>query len=83
MRVGQTSWIGKKYGKLGDKWQDDIRKGFAECFRVLKPGSTLIFKWNEIQIKTADILKLTDYKPLFGHRSGLRSGTHWVTFIKL
>jgi len=67
---------------LGDDWQDDLRRGFAECFRVLKPYGTLIFKWNEIQIPVRDILALTDQKPLFGHKSGKRADTHWITFMK-
>ena len=37
-----------------------IRQGFKECFRVLKPNGTLIFKWNEVQFPVKDVLKLTD-----------------------
>lgn len=80
--AGESSWIAKKYGILSDDWQEDLRQGFAECFRVLRIGGTLIFKWNEIQIKTTDILKLTPIKPLFGHASGKRSNTHWIVFTK-
>lgn len=83
IKVGQNSWLAKKYGQLDKStWQDDLRKGFAECFRVLKPNGTLIFKWNEIQIPVKDILALTDYKPWIGHKSGKRSDTHWICFIK-
>ena len=42
----------------------------------------MIFKWNEIQIPVAEILKLTPHRPLVGHRSGKRSDTHWMTFLK-
>lgn len=80
--LGQSSWMAKKYGVLGAEWKDDISNGFKECFRVLKPEGVLIFKWNEIQIKTSEILKLTPVKPLVGHISGKRSNTHWITFIK-
>jgi len=66
-KAGDKSWLVKKYGKLGQRWQEDLKQGFAECFRVLKPNGTLIFKWNETQIKVKDILSLTPYKPLFGH----------------
>lgn len=59
-----------------------IKDGFAECFRVLKPNGTLIFKWNETQILTKDILALTDQKPVVGHISGKRANTHWVCFLK-
>lgn len=47
--------------------------------RVLKPNGTLIFKWNEEQIKLNEILNLIDYKPLFGNK---RSKTHWLVFMK-
>lgn len=49
--AGKDSWLAKKYGTLNrDTWQDDLRKGFSECMRVLKPNGTLIFKWNTEQI---------------------------------
>lgn len=75
--------ITKKYGSLNsDTWQDDLTEGFAECFRVLKPHGVLIFKWNEVHIPVANILKLTPHKPLFGHRAGKTMRTHWVCFMK-
>lgn len=82
IRAGKESWLALKYGKLGERWQDDLKKGFAECFRVLDTHGTLIFKWNETQIKVKDILALTDQKPVFGHISGKRSNTHWIVFMK-
>lgn len=81
IRAGDKSWLALKYGKLGQNWKDDLQKGFSECFRVLEKDGILIFKWNEDQIKVSDILKLTDKKPLFGHKSGKRMGTHWITFM--
>lgn len=81
-KAGALSWLGLKYGVLGQDWREDIRKGFAECFRVLEPEGILIFKWNEDQIKVSEILALTDQKPLFGHKSGKRMATHWITFMK-
>ena len=78
---GANSWMAKKYGRLQDGWQDNIRKGFSECFRVLDDCGILIFKWNETDIKTSEILKLTDKKPLLGHLSGKRSNTHWICFM--
>ena len=71
-----------KSGALYSDWRDMLSKGFAECFRVLKPGGFLIFKWNETDIKVSEILKLTDEKPVFGHISGKRSNTHWICFMK-
>lgn len=82
VRNGKSGWLAKKYGKLGDNWRDDLRAGFAECFRVLKPNGTLIFKWNEHEIRVSEILALTDEKPLIGNRCGKTSKTHWVVFMK-
>lgn len=82
-RVGETSWMARKYGKLNkENWQDDLKRAFAECFRVLVPGGVLIFKWAETDIPVSQILALTDQKPLIGHKSGKQMGTHWITFIK-
>lgn len=83
VRAGENGWQRKKYGALDkESWRDDLSKGFGEAMRVLKPNGILIFKWNETQIKTSEVLALTDYKPVFGHPSGKRSNTHWVTFMK-
>ncbi|HIC7214891.1 TPA: SAM-dependent methyltransferase, partial [Burkholderia stabilis] len=82
-RAGPRSWLRAKYGALdGATWRNDLRAGFAECFRVLEPAGVLIFKWNETQIPVREILALTDEKPLFGHQSGKRSATHWICFMK-
>lgn len=82
VRAGKQSWLALKYGKLNQEWREDIRKGFEECFRVLKPNGVLIFKWNETQIKVSEVLALTSEAPLFGHLSGKRANTHWITFMK-
>lgn len=79
-QAGKNSWLAKKYGTLDKQtWSQDIRQGFNECMRVLKPNGTLIFKWNEEQIKLKDILKVIEYKPLFGNK---RAKTHWLVFMK-
>ena len=80
--AGRDSWLRAKYGILTSDWREDLRKGFLECFRVLEDCGLLIFKWNETQIKVAEILALTEQKPLFGHISGKRANTHWITFMK-
>jgi len=83
LNLSEKSWMRKKYGVLDkETWKDDLTKGFAECFRVLKTNGTLIFKWNETSIPLKEILELTDQKPVLGHPSGKRMGTHWVLFIK-
>ncbi len=83
LKAGKQSWLALKYGKLKDDWREDLKKGFAECFRVLANDGVLIFKWNETQIKVSEILALTDQVPLFGHPSGKRSNTHWIVFMKM
>ena len=79
---GESGWLAKKYGRLGENWRDDIRAGFAECFRVLKPYGTLIFKWNEHEVRVSEILSLTDERPLFGNRCGKTAKSHWIVFMK-
>ena len=82
VRAGPKSWLAAKYGKLSDDWRDDLRQGFAECFRVLQEGGTLVFKWNETQVKLREVLQLTPHQPLFGNTSGKKAGTHWMVFMK-
>lgn len=82
IRAGKTGWVFKKYGALTSTWREDIAAGFTECFRVLSADGVLIFKWNEDQIPVSQILALTPHKPLIGHKSGKRSNTHWLTFMK-
>lgn len=82
-QVGETSWLKEKYGKLYDGWEDMIRGGFAECFRVLEDFGILIFKWSELQIPLSKVLELTPHQPLFGHKSGKQMNTHWVAFMKI
>lgn len=79
IHAGEKSWLAKKYGVLPSDWKPYIRAGFNECMRVLKTDGVLIFKWNEEQIKTSEILANIDFKPLFGDK---RAKTHWMVFMK-
>ncbi len=79
VRAGKSSWIGKKYGILANSWPQDIKRGFAECMRVLDDYGVLIFKWNEDQISQSEILAVIGQRPLFGNRRGK---THWFVFMK-
>lgn len=81
-RNGSTGWNAKKYGTLGDNWREELAAGFAECFRVLRPSGTLIFKWNEDEIGVQEILSLTPHKPLVGNRYGKHFKSHWIVFLK-
>jgi SAM-dependent methyltransferase len=82
VRAGPRSWLAAKYGKLGPNWREDIKRGFEECLRVLKPDGTLIFKWCETQVATREVLELAPIQPLFGHLSGRKGLTHWLVFMK-
>ncbi len=82
VRAGPRSWLAAKYGKLGDDWREDLSKGFAESFRVLSADGVLIFKWNETQVKLAEVLPLSPHAPLFGQVSGRKGMTHWLVFMK-
>lgn len=82
VHLGKSSWMAKKYGRLFPTWEDDIRQGFNECMRVLKPYGTLVFKWNEQQIPLAKIIDVIGQKPLFGHTTDKKRHTHWLLFIK-
>jgi hypothetical protein len=83
VRAGKRSWLSKKYGVLGKRWEADIEQGFAECWRVLAPKSTLIFKWNETQIPLSKLRPLFPAEPVFGHTTTQNLKTHWVVFFKI
>jgi len=79
---GPNGWNGKKYGSLKAGWKEEISHGFAECFRVLAPLGTLVFKWNEHRVPVSTVLSLTTEKPLFGQRCGATAKSHWIVFMK-
>lgn len=81
-RSGKIGYLAMKYGWLDGDWRSMLRAGFADGFRVLRPGGVLIFKWTATENPVSEILKLTTISPLFGHKSGKQSQTHWITFIK-
>jgi SAM-dependent methyltransferase len=81
-RLEMLGDVTKKYGTLIPGWQENLRAGFEECFRVLRPEGTLIFKWCAVEIPLRDVLCLTEHKPLFGHQSGAKAQTHWCAFLK-
>ncbi len=79
---GDKAYMVVKYGKLPNDWETVLHDGFAECMRVLDDYGTLIFKWNETQILTSSVIRAIGHEPLFGHISGRKSNTHWMTFMK-
>ena len=85
LMLGETSIVAKQYGRLiKDTWQDELEQGFNECWRVLKNYGTLIFKWNDFDIKKSDVLEVLGKDPLFGHCTNRSTeNTHWFTFMKI
>lgn len=84
--LGENSWMAKKYGRLFNGWESIIQQGFLECMRVLKENGTLIFKWNEHDVKLSyllDLIKEVGYEPLYGHTTGRQAKTHWMAFMKM
>lgn len=81
-KIGKTSFLFKKYGRLPSYWESLIRAGFDECWRVLRVRGTLIFKWNTEQVSLPAILKCFPIVPLLGHRTTKNLKTHWIVFYK-
>ena len=80
--VRGAGWQAEKYGTLSTDWRGDLRRGFHECWRVLRPLGTLVFKWSDVQIRMGEIRDLFPAEPLLGNRRPKASGTHWVLFFK-
>jgi len=78
-----------------ETWQSDLKHGFAECWRVLKPHGVLIFKWTNYSVSSDKILQLLSVKPLFYQVSASRDRksrhgkrvrlvqTLWFCFMKI
>lgn len=79
LKVGKNSWLCKKYGKLSENWPSDIKKGFNECMRVLKPNGTLIFKWATRDITLKQILEVIGTRPIIFHKN---NNTFFLVFMK-
>ena len=72
-----------RFGYLpSETWKQDLKKGFKELFRVLKPMGFFVLKWNECNKKVEEVLKLAPYKPICGTRTGQGNKTHWILFLK-
>ena len=80
--TGPRGWMRLKYGGLDQQWEEMLRAGFSECFRVLKPHGTLCFKWSTVDVPLRRVLALTPVAPLFGNRNPKLSKTHWCVFLK-
>lgn len=79
--AGDRSWLAQKYGVLPQKdWKEYLRKGFAECWRVLSKNGTLIFKWNEQSVKYSQLEDIFPDKPVM--RFSPKEKTFFVVFFK-
>lgn len=70
------------YGVLPKDWRGFMSKAFAECWRVLAPNGTMVFKWSEKDVPLKDVLTLAPVSPVCGNRRPGKSGTHWLVFFK-
>lgn len=77
-----NGWQVEKYGKLPPDWREWMTRAFSECWRVLAPNGTLIFKWYEHRIKISEVLRCAPCAPLLGNRRPSNSKTHWLVFFK-
>ena len=81
-RAGGESWLAKKYGVLFTTWEEDLKAGFEEAFRVLKPEGVLTLKWCSEHIPLGRVLELSPYPPLYGTRQGRKGTTTFTVFQK-
>jgi len=75
----------RKYGALhAETWQEDLRSGFKELWRVLKPTGTLVFKFADESVDFDEVLSLAPTEPLFGTsvNNGKDVTTRWFVFYK-
>jgi SAM-dependent methyltransferase len=80
-----TGYIHKSYGALkAETWQHDLKKGFEELWRVLRPGGTLVFKFANGSINFRDVLGVFPVDPLYGTMTKQNSNceNRWFLFYK-
>lgn len=74
----------RKWGCLhAETWQEDLRAGFEELWRVLRPGGTLVFKFANESADFNEVLSFAPTDPLFG--TSVNDGTvetRWFVFYK-
>lgn len=75
-----TGVIKMKYGNLSPETeQEDLRRGLAECWRVLAPGGTLVVKWS------GNLDRIRPHfpaEPIVGTRAARNNPTRWFIFYK-
>lgn len=77
--------VQKQYGALhAETWQADLRDGFEELWRVLRPGGTLVFKFADRAVDFRKVLDLAPTEPLLGTRTSKndKCENRWFVFYK-
>ena len=77
--------IQTKYGYLDkDTYEEDLKNGFKEIWRVLDDYGVLEFKYADVNVPVKQILDLFPIKPLFGTptKKGVNN-TFWFCFMKI
>jgi len=86
-KAGTESIMAKKFGYLiAETWQDDLKRGFSECWRVLEDYGILIFKWNDVEISYKKVLAIIGVQPLFQNifrKTSSHCSTYWACFMKI
>jgi hypothetical protein len=75
----------RKWGCLSaETWQEDLRSGFEELWRVLDEGGTLVLKFANESAGFDEVLDLAPTTPLFGTsvNNGKQVETRWFVFYK-
>ena len=85
VNFGETSLMAKKYGTIKNmNIKEDLKKGFGECWRVLKDFGTLIFKWNDQSINIKEVKKYFPDEPIIFNKVGTKGkSTYWFVFMKI
>lgn len=83
VRPNPSGRVVMEYGALQpDTEQNDLARGFAECWRVLAHGGTLVFKWAGTLDRVQPHFPI---EPVVGTRTlrrGTGLGTRWFIFYK-
>lgn len=93
LESGSNSEIILRYGWLNpETWQQELKEGFAELWRILKPYGILLFKWSNRSIPANELLRLAPCEPLFyqvtkteplGRSKNRHLKTLWFCFMKI
>ena len=81
-----TGNFAKTFGNLHpDTWQDDLKNGFNNLWRMLDDFGVLIFKFSDFSFSFKEVLKLFPVEPLFGNTASKskNSVTKWFCFMKI